>query len=140
MAVGDLNGDGYEDVLTFRQHSVGAEAWLAEEPNEGLDGGFAVLPRAFTLSPSRSLLERAIQALQGLPNASLDGSAAQAAIDAHPGACAIAYFELATLRRLFPEEPSTTEAERPKVDPFEATLTADVQTTGSGLVLRMRTR
>ena len=125
---------------------AGVEAYVFND-DDGLDGGIAFLPRAFTIAISRHVLERNLQALTRAAGASLlDGSRMQAAIVENMDACFLMCVEMTPMRVfLLPEMqgdlslPPLEEGQSAR-NPFDAQLIIAVRRTADGFDFRLHTR
>lgn len=145
-----LIGVGGLGSIFAQEQIAGVDAYLArEDPGHGAggsDGGVAFLPRAATLAPARSVLERALRALTRAEGASLlDGSQMQAAIDESAGACFLWCVEMTPVRAyLLPELEDLRlpplEEGQPARDPFDSQLISTVRRTPEGFELRLQAR
>ena len=133
-----------QDVFELEE-IAGVDAYVTGEDDD-IDGGIAILPRAFTVAPSRRVLERALLALTRAEGASLlDGSRMQAAIDENAGVCFLWCMEMTPLRVfLLPELEGDLrlpppEDGQPARDPFDAQLIGTARRTRDGFELRLHT-
>ena len=139
-----FDSGGLQSVFDL-EDIAGVDAYVISQSSDGIDGGLAFLPNAFVVGPARRVLERAVQALMGVPEASLAaGSRMQAVVDENAGACAFSCVELTPLRRyVLPESnpgSSPPVDGQPARDPFDAQLISSARRTARGFEFRLETR
>ena len=127
------------------QELMGADAYLFGD--DDFDGGFAILPKSFTIAATRNLLDRSLAALTRAPDSGLPfGSILQGALDENRGACFFAAVEMRPMRVfMLPESgddlslPPLVEGD-PARDPFDAHLVTTARRTADGFDFHLYTR
>jgi hypothetical protein len=136
---------GHLESVFDLQEIAGVDAYIGRD--DDFDGGVAFLPRAFSVAPSRSVLERGLKALTRVEGASVQhGSLMRAAIDESAGACFISCVEMTPLRiYMLPEMkgdlrlPPLEEGQDAR-DPFDSQLISTARRTPDGFEFRLHTR